>query len=109
MRTLQDLAREESAGKVTEDLRVEFLAAEPGPFISLLDLLEELRGEVLLVLERAAARDHDIDAFARDQLFQQGDRPRRRGDEPARLTAEPETKHCLVPDRLRVLERTQLI
>src|SRR5438309_2784742 len=89
-------ARDQRApGTSSKYLGVELLPAEPGALVLAYDLLQKRRREVGPIVVCRAARDHR--GGVGDQLADDFDRLRRRGDDDARIRPKPQPEHQHVP------------
>jgi hypothetical protein len=75
------------AGHIVENFGVQLLTAKPGAAVAADDLVEKRRREVLRVLDCAAAGDGDLGVG--EQFADKPGRARRRGNDSARVGAEP--------------------
>ena len=104
---VEPLALPQGAGRVVQQLAVEFLTAETGVLELPLDGGQELRREVGGVVHRPTAGDDDILTLTGEQVTDQLHRLRRGGaDHPRAADAQAELQH--VP-RLAVAPRGQLV
>src|ERR1700739_4698411 len=94
-RLLDQRAGPKGTRYVVQYLGVELLPAEPGALVFLDDLLQKRRREAGPIVVCRAARDHR--GGVGDQLADDFDRLRRRGDDDARIVPEPQPEHQHVP------------
>src|SRR6202011_4778974 len=94
-RLLDQRAGPKSAGYVVQYLGVELLPTEPGALVLAYDLMQKRRREVGPIVVCRAARDHR--GGVGDQLADDFDRLRRRGDNDARIRPKPQPEHQHVP------------
>src|ERR1700732_3349224 len=94
-RLLDQRAGLRGPGFFVQYLGVELLPAEPGALVLAYDLLQKRRREVGPVVVCRAARDHR--GGVGEQLADDFDRLRRRGDDDARIGPKPQPEHQHVP------------
>ena len=106
-RRLDHGARPQRVGPVLDDLAVDLLPAEPRAGVARQHLVEERRRQMRGVRVRRGARHRG--ARIGDQALHQRDRPRRRGDELARLPPEPQPELQHVEGRVRLPPLGELV
>ena len=94
-RLLDQRAGPKGTGYVVQYLGVELLPAEPGALVLAYDLLQKRRREVGPIVVCRAARDHR--GGVGDQLADDFDWLRGRGDDDARIRPKPQPEHQHVP------------